>query len=240
MYVSRYSCRACNVEVSGDFGSANAPSLFELDASDTNFIKLFMKHEGNLHKTQTELGLGYNAVKARIQSINIKLGNFAAIIADEVVTTLNVSNSGLPSDHLKALLNKHGGRAEVAMLRGEALQIWMTSDGIANSGLPGLVCEWHIFDAIVTKAQELGGQMYRGDAQSQQGKRIGDATFHLDTIDAYISVNFYGHALGSTTLRRSTYYAAILAWANIASNHRSSGAGGYIKLLPPWDTVKEH
>ena len=96
------------------------------------------------------------------------------------------------------------------MLKGAPLDIWVSSsgEGIENSGFTSLVCEWHILEAIVNKANELGGVMYRGDVASQSGAKIGSEELPLDTIDAFISVNFYGGSVGSSTLRRSTYYAA--------------------------------
>ena len=49
---------------------------------------------------------------------------------------------------------------------------------------------------------------------------------------SFISIEFYGGSLGASTTRRSTYYAAILAWAGIVENHRSKGNGGYISVNP--------
>ena len=116
------------------------------------------------------------------------------------------------------------------MLKGNPLDIWVASsgNGVENSGFPALVCEWRILEAIVKKANELGGIMYRGDAAAQKGAKIGSAELPLDTIEAFISIEFYGGSLGASTTRRSTYYAAILAWAGIVENHRSKGNGGYI------------
>ena len=120
------------------------------------------------------------------------------------------------------------------MLKGEPLDIWLSSsgNGIENSGYSKLVCEWHILEAIVKKANELGGTMYRGDSAAQNGAKIGSSELPLDTIDSFISLEFYGSSIGSSTIRRSTYYAAILAWAGIVENHRSKGKGGYIVVKP--------
>ena len=76
--------------------------------------------------------------------------------------------------------------------------------------------------------------MYRGDAAAQNGAKIGSEELPIDTIDAFIAVEFYGASVGASTLRRSTYYAAILAWAGIVENHRSKGEGGYIVVKPEY------
>ena len=67
---------------------------------------------------------------------------------------------------------------------------------------------------------------------AQKGKKIGSEDFPLETIDAYIGVKYYGAEIGKTTTRRSTYYAAILAWAGICYNYKSDGnaLGGYIQI----------
>ena len=127
-----------------------------------------------------------------------------------------------------------GGFAKMPMLKGEPLDICADpyGKGITNSGFRGLVCEWHILDAIVKKASALGGIMYRGDSAAQKGAKIGSSELPLDTVDAFIALEFYGARIGSATLRRSTYYAAILAWAGIVENCRSKGQGGYIVVKP--------
>ncbi|NLN80012.1 MAG: DUF2089 domain-containing protein [Erysipelotrichia bacterium] len=236
MYVSRYTCKTCNIELSGNFGvhSDQVTNLFSLSNEESDFIKMFLKFEGNIKKVQEHSHLGYMAIKTKINEINIKLGNEGETGMKDLVKTFDEVDTKSPSGHIKELLSASGGKAEVSMLRGEPMKIWATEEGVRNSFYPTLICEWRIFDAIVIRARELGGRMYRGDAESQQGKRIGSKEFSLDTIDAFISLKFYGNEIGSTTTRRSTYYAAILDWAKIARNNRSKGLGGYIQLSSNW------
>ena len=138
---------------------------------------------------------------------------------------------------VKAIKDKFlqcGRIAKMPMLKGEPLDIWIASSGkgVENSGFPALVCEWNILESIVEKANELGGIMYRGDAAAQKGAKIGSPDLSLDTIEAFVSIEFYGGKVGASTTRRSTYYSAILAWAGIVENHRSKGKGGYITVKP--------
>lgn len=148
------------------------------------------------------------------------------------------SPGGAASQRIFELLKQKGGKALCPMLKGEPITIGLFDDGVYNSGYSDLVCEWHILDAIVEKAGELGGIMYKGDAAAQRGAKIGSDELPLDTIDAFISINFYGNKVGNSTLRRSTYYSAILAWAGICTNNSARkapyGRGGFIKLLPGW------
>ena len=152
----------------------------------------------------------------------------------EYKENVSVESKGSASQRIIELLNSSNGVASCPMLKGDPLKIWLTDNGVMNSGFEDFVCEWQIFDAIVDKARELGGVMYRGDSAAQNGAKIGSDELPIDTIDAFISVNYYGNKVGNSTLRRSTYYAAILAWAGICKNKRSKGQGGFIELTDEW------
>lgn len=134
---------------------------------------------------------------------------------------------------IKDKLSNSNGIAYMNMLTGKLQKIWLSSDGrgVIADGLKSTVLEWQIFDAIIKKANSLGGKMFRGDC-AHKGKRIGSEDLSIDSIDGFVSLNFYGSSIGKTTLRRSTYYSGILAWAGIVDNCRSNGEGGYIVVKP--------
>ena len=129
-----------------------------------------------------------------------------------------------------ARFNEQGGVVDCPMMRGPAIKIWMTKDGVKNSALPSLLCTWQQFDDILEKAIALGGIMYRGDTAAQNGSRIGSKELPLDTMESFIAMNYFGRKEGETTVRRSTYYAAIMKWAGVCDNCRSDGNGGYISV----------
>ncbi|MCI1245174.1 MAG: hypothetical protein LKG11_04465 [Bacilli bacterium] len=137
---------------------------------------------------------------------------------------------------LKEKMRQCGGKSSIIMLGEGPIGIRLSPDGegIIADFYRSLVMEWRIFDAIVNKANSLGGKMFKGDAMAQGGARIGSVDFPLDTIDAYISTSFYGSKIGGTATRKSTYYCAILSWADIVENHRSEGKGSFIKVLAPF------
>lgn len=233
MSIKTLVCKNCGIEINCDFNIPKGNSL-NLNEDEIDFLKVFMKYEGNISKAQEELGLGYTSVKAKIKAINIKLGNNEEMGMDDFKDNVDETNKGLASQRIIGLLKAQGGVADCPMLRGEPIKIWLTDDGVKNSGYPDLLCTWDMFDAIVNKAKELGGIMYRGDSAAQSGAKIGSKKFPVDTMDAFISMEFYGKQEGESTTRRSTYFAAILAWAAICNNRRSDGNGGYIELLPRW------
>lgn len=134
-------------------------------------------------------------------------------------------------DFEKTLLDKlerDGGKSQLTMINGGTMNLWLSDskNGIINSRFSSLNCEFKILYAIYEKAISLGGEMYLGASAAQGGQRIGSDGFPVDTIDGFISIEFYGKKVGDTALRRSTYYAAILDWAGFATNHR----GGFITI----------
>lgn len=139
---------------------------------------------------------------------------------------------------LKEKIIEYGGKAYMPVLKGDPVPFWLHSSkkGFESQGLRGVVLEWQVFDAIIKKARELGGKMYRGDSAAQNGARLGSKDLPLTTIDGFISTEFFGAKIGETVLRRSTYFSGILAWAGIVTNHRSQGEGGFIILNPEFMT----
>ena len=241
MYISTLKCKGCGIEIKGEFEKTSnlGTSIDEfknsLSSDELEFIKAFLKYEGNISRLQEELGIGYFAVKSKLKEVNITLGNELELEMDDCKTNIESEDKGLASKRIIDLLKQSGGKAECPMLKGDPLTIWLTNEGVKNSGFANFVCEWNIFDAIVEKTRELGGKMYRGDSAAQNGAKIGSPELPLDSIDAYISIEFYGNQEGKSTLRRSTYYAAILAWAGICKNKRAGhGEPGHIELLPNW------
>lgn len=134
------------------------------------------------------------------------------------------------ADFVKTMLDKlerDGGKSQTKMLKGKVMNLWLakTGDGIKNDHFY-LNCEFKILYAIYEKALSFGGKMYLGSSAAHSGRRIGCEEFPVDTIDGFISLEFYGKKIGGTTRRRSTYYAAILAWAGFVTNNW----GGYITV----------
>lgn len=237
--ITKLSCKSCNLEISGDF---DVSALSELSADEIDFVKLFLKNEGNFTKMQNDLSESYGVVKSKLNGINVKLKQKMAmeeVDMEAVSKKLSNSTDSKIIDTLKRKLVGCGGTAQMAMLRGDPISIWLSEngDGIIAEGLKNVVLEWKVFDAIITKANELGGTMMRGDSAAHSGLRIGTENFPIETIDAFVAINFFNANEGDTTLRRSTYFSGILAWAGIVENHRSKGEGGYVTVCSEYRTI---
>lgn len=233
MIISELKCKECGIAVKGDFDIEGGTNNFSLTDEEIVFVKTFFKNEGNLSQTQKDLNKGPNGIKIMLRNINLKLGNNISRsyqgLTEKLARTDREDKLSASGEIINAF-NQVGGIADCPMMRGEPIKIWMTKDGVRNSALPSLLCTWQQFDEILDKAISLGGIMYRGDTAAQAGARIGSKELPLDTMESFIAMQYFGRKEGETTVRRSTYYAAIMNWAGICDNCRSNGNGGYISV----------
>lgn len=104
-------------------------------------------------------------------------------------------------------------------------------NGFITERLPHYVMEWAHFDAIVAKANALGGKMYRGDELVQvRENKLGDQ-ITTDCMEGFIASELLRIADGTSITRRSTYYSGVLAWAGIVTIHgRKNGEDRYITV----------
>lgn len=135
------------------------------------------------------------------------------------------------SELIKGKLNSCGKKALMPTLKGEPIAFWisLTNMGLETEKLPNYVLEWEHFDAIIKKANSLGGKMYRGDALPQKGEKLGEEISY-DCMEGFIASELLYIADGKSITRRSTYYSGILAWAGIVTLHKSQGKGSYITV----------
>ena len=124
-------------------------------------------------------------------------------------------------------LQLQNAQTKFPMIKGGLMNFSLSkkNDGIKNDHYT-LNCKFKILYAIYEMAVSLGGKMYLGASAANNGKRIGSDDLPVDTIDGFISIEFYNKKIGDKTMRRSTYYAAILDWAGFVTNHW----GGYITV----------
>lgn len=121
--------------------------------------------------------------------------------------------------------------SEMEMLRGKKIEIELVESGVIAKSLPKFVMKWEMFEAILNKAKDNGGIMFKGDSAAQGGYLLGSPELSLETIDGLIAYEFLNIKPGTKITRRSTYFAGVLNWANLAKNCRNKGEGGYIELV---------
>lgn len=69
--IARVECKSCHTSFEGAF---ELPKLATLDEASQDFIEKFLVARGNMKEMQTELGLSYPTVRARLDEIVTKLG----------------------------------------------------------------------------------------------------------------------------------------------------------------------
>lgn len=102
---TRVECKGCHSSFEGTF---ELPKLVSLDEASQDFIEKFLVARGNMKEMQTELGLSYPTVRARLDEIVTKLGYPAeeeiGITKNEVLDLLE--NGEVSSEEAVELIRK--------------------------------------------------------------------------------------------------------------------------------------
>ena len=79
LHVTRLNCRNCDTSIEGHFALGR---LYHLSAEQLAFIEIFIRCEGKINRVESEIGLSYPAVRARltevIQAMGYEVGTPAA------------------------------------------------------------------------------------------------------------------------------------------------------------------
>ena len=65
MLVTRLHCTECDVTIEGRFVTGSP--LYRLSTEQADFVETFVRCEGKLNRVQTELGISYPTVRARLE-----------------------------------------------------------------------------------------------------------------------------------------------------------------------------
>lgn len=116
-------------------------------------------------------------------------------------------------------------------------QLSPSMNGVETDRLPHYVMEWEHFDAIVAKANAMGGKMYRGDELVQVRENKLGEQITADCMEGFIASELLHIPNGTSITRRSTYYSGVLAWAGIITIHgRKNGEDRYITVNDTYRT----
>jgi len=67
--ITRIRCTACQSEISGCFGIGG----LELPVECQKFIKVFLRHRGNIKAVESELGISYPTINKMLDQVNAML-----------------------------------------------------------------------------------------------------------------------------------------------------------------------
>lgn len=69
--VENLKCHSCGLEIKGDF---EMDDLFRLSKEQLDFVKVFIKNEGNITEVGKELGISYPTVKSKLRNVIEAMG----------------------------------------------------------------------------------------------------------------------------------------------------------------------
>ena len=85
LHVSRLECRHCDTRLEGHFTLGR---LYELSPEQLDFVETFIRCEGKINRVESEMGLSYPAVRARlddvIRSMGYEVGEPSRPVSDEL------------------------------------------------------------------------------------------------------------------------------------------------------------
>ena len=71
LHVTRLQCRNCDTTIEGHFALGR---LYHLSAEQLAFIETFIRCEGKINRVESEIGLSYPAVRARLTEVIQAMG----------------------------------------------------------------------------------------------------------------------------------------------------------------------
>ena len=223
LIVSSLLCPKCKMELRGEFEMNPFDRLSE---DQTAFLYSFLKNRGNLSAVQANMQISYPTAKKRLGEILVQLGLEEKAAADENKEELDMTNwtydesSHKASDIIRAKLKACGGRAVVHTARGLPCEVTVSPDGQAFTcdKLPVTPpYRFEVFDVIVDLLLANNGRARKGNGRNC---RLGDPECDETTVVGAIAYNYAGKKTGNSVFDPVFALAAILEWAEIASNER--------------------
>ncbi len=221
LVISTLQCPNCKMELRGEFELNN---FDRLSAEQTAFLLSFLKNRGNLSAVQAALQMSYPTAKKRLDEILIQLGLEETIEEDK--REIDMTNwkidttSRKASEIIRSKMKACGGRAVVHTARGLPCEVIASSDGrsFTCDKIPITPpYQFEVFDVIVDLLLANNGRARKGNGRNY---RLGEPECDETTVVGAIAYNYAGKKTGNSVFDPVFVLAAILDWAEIASNER--------------------
>ena len=221
LVVSALHCPKCKIELRGEF---EMNSYDRLSAEQSSFLLSFLKNRGNLSAVQAELQMSYPTAKKRLDEILVQLGLEETVEEDKReidMTNWKIDTSShKASEIIRSKLKSCGGRVVVHTARGLPCEVIASSDGrsFTCDRIPITPpYQFEVFDVIVDLLLANNGRARKGNGRNY---RLGEPECDETTVVGAIAYNYAGKKKGNSVLDPVFALAAILEWAEIASNER--------------------
>ncbi len=222
--ITSLCCTGCGMELRNNFELSPFDSL---NPEQTDFLIIFLKQRGNMSLVQTQLGISYPTAKKRLDDLLVALN----LVEDSQqsheekgaidMSTWNVQeNSSKASDIIKKKLMENNGSVIVHTAQGLPCEIRAAPDGVSflSNKLPiKPPYRYEVFDVIVDLLLSQRGRAKKGNGRNH---RLGEPECDETTVVGAIGYQ-YEHAESGKSVHDPVFVlAAVLEWANIASNER--------------------
>lgn len=128
------------------------------------------------------------------------------------------------SELIQKKLDDNGGEVLITLLNKDTCHFTRGgSNFFLCEKLPGQYVNFEIFDIVYDCIKRQGGVAYKGSARNS---KVGEGKCGKDTTIYSIATEYYGKSKGESSFDPLFVIAAIMDWANIASNER-----GYMELI---------
>ena len=225
--ITSLRCSSCGMELRSDFELSPFDTL---NPKEAKFLITFLRQRGNMSSVQHELGLSYPAAKKRLDDLLLALDlaedsqQSSEKVEDEEVIDMSTwyvqENSKKASDIIKRKLMENNGRVIVRTLQDLPCEIRAASDGVSflSNKLPiNPPWRYEVFDVIVDLLISQGGRAKKGNGRNH---RLGEPECDETTVVGAIGYQYTHAEKGASVYDPVFVLAAVLEWADIASNER--------------------
>ena len=223
LHIATLACPDCGMELKNTFDL----SPFDmLDNEKSAFLLSFLRNRGNLKNVQAEMQMSYPTAKRRLDEILIALNLYEEDTSTTEREEIDMRNwftnhtSNKASEIIKTKLKKSGGRVIVYTARGLPCEICVAADGVSfeSDKLPiKPAYQFTVFDTIVELLVKQNGRARKGNGRNY---KLGEENCDDTTVVGYIAKHYSGKKDGNSVFDPVFVLAAVLEWADIASNER--------------------
>ena len=235
--IASLRCTGCGMELRNDFELGPFDSL---RPEQMDFLIAFLKHRGNISSVQSELGISYPTAKKRLDdllvALNLSKDKQQQNPRDEEVIDMTnwhvQEDSKKPSDIIKRKLMENNGRATVYTVQDLPCEIRAAPDGVSFlcDKLPkSQVWRYEVFDIIVELLLSQRGRARKGNGRHH---KLGEPNCDETTVVGTIGYRYFRAESGKSIHDPVFVLAAVLEWADIASNER-----GELVLMPAYREI---
>lgn len=219
--IAALRCPDCDIEIKKDFDISRFDKLSD---EDYQFLLTFLENRGNLKELQEKMNISYPTAKKKLdellQKLNLLKENSESTVKTSTLESLQYDPSSTKaSDIIKKKLKEHGGHATVYTARGLPCEIEADPDGCSFSSdkLPIKPSySYDVFDVIVDLLISQGGRAKKGNGRNY---KLGEPGCEENTVVGAVA-KYRGSQLGNSVFDPVFVLAAVLEWADIATNGR--------------------